>query len=494
MNLRMPTEEEIRTAFAQGATAVVALFHNVTRQVAVLAQQLAQQGEVLQALPARLATSSRTSGKPPASDGYGNVPRPPSRRQAGHKATGGQPGHEGQTLRAVEQPAHTVIHTVALCPHCQASLHDTEVAGYAERQVFALPALRLEVTAHRAARKVCPACGHARTGCFPAPVSPAVQYGPTVTAWASYCTNDHPRPVERTTAIFADLVHHPVSEATVLKASEQLDVGIAPATEAIQARLREAAVLHVDESGLRVQGTLPGLHVAGPSRLPSYAVHTKRGQAAMEDADMLGHCTGMVVHDPWKPYFAYHACRHALCNAHHLRALACIAQQYHQAWAREMTALLLEMKAEVEATPRPAMRVAPPALAVLTRRYDAVVQAGCAAHLVSGLPATGAGKKRGRPKQPPAVNLLLRLRDFTEEILAFTADCRGPCDHNQGERDIRMVQGTQKVSGGFRTLDGAQRFGRIRGSISTVRKQAANVFEAIRDALEGHPFLPSPTT
>ncbi len=102
MNFRMPTEEAIHIAFAQGEAAVMALFHEVATQVAELAQQLAKQGEVLQELQARLAKSSRNSSKPPSSDGYGRVPRTASLRTSGGKPHGGQPGHAGQRLMAVE--------------------------------------------------------------------------------------------------------------------------------------------------------------------------------------------------------------------------------------------------------------------------------------------------------------------------------------------------------------------------------------------------------
>ena len=184
-----------------------------------------------------------------------------------------------------------------------------------------MPAIRIEVTAHRAEIKVCPACGHPSKGTFPEAVTQAVQYGPTVHTWASYFTNHHHIPVERTTEIFADLVQHQVSEATVLKASEHLDTCIAPSTEAVKGLLRDAEVLHVDESGLRVSGKLHWLHVACTERLTSYEVHAKRGHEAMEDAGILGAFHGTAVHDHWKPYFTYDECDHALCNAHHLREL-----------------------------------------------------------------------------------------------------------------------------------------------------------------------------
>lgn len=491
MNVRMPTNEDIHTAFAQGEAAVMVLFHEMAIEVAELAQQLVKQGEVLQELQARLAKSSRNSSKPPSSDGYGKVKRTTSLRKSGDKPNGGQPGHDGQTLMASAHPDRTLTHEVPRCAHCQVSLQGVEVVGYEERQVFDIPAIRIEVTAHRAEVKICLQCGVQTKGTFPPSVTQAVQYGPAVHTWASYFTNQHHIPVERTTEIFADLVQHRVSEATVLKASEHLDRCIEPSTEAVKGMLRDAEVLHVDESGLRVRGKLHWLHVACTESLTSYEVHAKRGQEAMDDADILSAFRGTAVHDHWKPYFKYDECNHALCNAHHLRELRFIDQQYQQAWANDMAELLLEIKAAVEATPAPAMSLSSPAREAFAKRYDAVVQAGFEANPAPMPPTEGEVKKRGRPTQPPPVNLLLRLRNFKDQVLAFMSDFRIPFDNNQGERDIRMVKVKQKVSGGFRTLEGAKRFGRIRGYISTARKQAKNVFEAIRDAFDGSPFCPS---
>jgi transposase len=179
-------------------------------------------------------------------------------------------------------------------------------------------------------------------------------------------------------------------------------------------------------------------------------------------------------------------------NAHHLRELHFIDQQYHQPWANDMAELLLAIKAAVAETPASVVSLAPSELETFEQRYDAVVQAGFEANPMAAPAAEG--KKRGRPQQPPPRNLAMRLRDFKGQVLAFMYDFRVPFDNNQGERDIRMVKVKQKVSGGFRTLEGAKRFGRIRGYISTARKHAKNVFEAIQDAFEGHPFIPSPET
>jgi transposase len=233
------------------------------------------------------------------------------------------------------------------------------------------------------------------------------------------------------------------------------------------------------------------LHVASTDTLTHADVHATRGQEAMEAAGMLGSCTGTAGHDHWKPSFKYHAGRPALWNAHHLRERQYSEQQDGQSWANDMTERLLEMQAAVEETRPQAPSVPPQWLEAFERREETIIQEGLDAHRLVPPPNEGPRRKRGRPTQTPPRNLLLRLRDFQGQVLAFLYDFAVPFDHNQAERDVRMVQVKQQVSGGFRTLEGTQRFGRIRGSISTARQHTKNVFEAIRDAFDGTPlFLP----
>ena len=144
-------------------------------------------------------------------------------------------------------------------------------------------------------------------------------------------------------------------------------------------------------------------------------------------------------------------------------------------------------------TPREHSPCLPPALLrEFEQRYDRIVSAGYEAN-PRPPPEEDANrpKKRGRPKQTPPLNLLDRLRDFKPQVLAFMYDFRVPFDNNLAEQDVRMVKVKQKVSGCFRTLAGAKDFARIRGYISTARKNTVNVFRAIRDAFCGKPFIPS---
>jgi transposase len=491
MNFRIPTDEAIHTAFAKGEAAVMELFHHVADQLAELARQLAKQGDALHDLPARLANNSGHSRQPPSSDGDGQVKRTASFRPSGDKPNGGQPGHAGQTLSAADPPERTETHEAATCAPCQASCTALASVGYAERQGCDMPAVRIDVTAPRAELTVGPACGQANQGSVPASVRPAVQDGPMVHPWASSLTKQQHMPVERTTELCADLVPHRVSEETVWQASEPLDRGMEPATEAVHGLWRAAEVRHGDEAGLRVTGPLHRLPVASTDRLTSDEVPAQRGHEAMEDAGMLGACTGTAVPDHGQPYGKDDACPQALGHAHHLRARRLIDTPDQPSWAQDMAERLLAIKAAGPATPEPAMSLAPPELEACEKRDDAVGPSGFEANPASVSPPAGEGRKRGRPQPPPAVHWLSRLRDFKGEVLAFMSDVRVPFDNNQGERDMRMVKGNQKGSGGFRTLAGAKRCGRIRGYIATARQHAKNVCEAIREAFDGNPFIPS---
>ncbi len=449
--------------------------------------QLAEQQGLIQALRDQLAKDSHNSSKPPSSDGL-KKPRTRSLRQKGRRPKGGQPGHKGDTLKMVAAPDHIEPHPVVVCPHCQTELGSIEPIGHDKRQVFDVPLVRLEVTEHQAEIKQCPGCGQQVAGVFPAHVTQPTQYGPRLKAQASYLNNYHFIPLARTAELLTDFYGQAPSEPVVIAANQHLVEQTRPSLIRVKQQLLAADIAHFDESGLRVAGQLHWLHVVSTPELTHYHVHRHRGQAGMEAGGILPAFQGGAVHDHWSAYLQFDNCHHYFCNAHHLRELQFIVEQYQQSWAADMAQLLLNIKAEVETTPAPAMSLLQNRLAYYETEYDKLVAKGLAANPI---PTEPPPKKRGRPKQTPPKNLLDRLTKHKAGVLAFMYDFRVPFDNNLAERDVRMVKVKQKVSGSFRTPTGADTFCAIRSYISTARKQGLNVIDAIYDAFVGQPFIPS---
>jgi transposase len=450
-----------------------------------LQRQLREQAALIQELRDQLAKNSGNSGKPPSSDGL-KKPRTRSlRKKSGHRS-GGQKGHKGYTLKMVERPDHIREHKAALCSQCATDLQSVKPCRYEKRQVFDVPPVRIEVTEHQAEIKQCPACGQQTKADFPADVAQPVQYGPRLKAQASYLNNYQLIPLARTRELLGDFYGHRPSEAFVLDANATLVDQAEPSLTTIKQQLVAAEVAHFDESGLRVEGQLNWLHVVSTNHLTHYAVHPKRGQQGMKAIGILPQFEGRAVHDHWKSYFAFDNCQHALCNAHHLRELQFVVDQYKQNWASEMAQLLLDIKDEVDAVTLDQTSLFPQRLAQFEQRYDELIAQGLKANPP---PSDPPPRKRGRKKQSPPKNLLDRLQQFKPQVLAFMYDFRVPFDNNLAERDVRMVKIKQKVSGAFRTRTGAETFCAIRSYISTARKHRLNVIDAIHDALIGNPFI-----
>ena len=482
-SVRLPSSDDVRTLYRQGEDTVVAV-------VAELAEVIRALEARVQVLEDQLAKHSGNSSKPPSSDGL-KKPKPRSLRSSSGKKAGAQAGHPGHTLQAVAQPEHVQHHGVAVCSQCQASLTTVARAGYERRQVFDLPPVRVEVTEHQAEIKRCPACGALNTGAFPGDVTQPVQYGPTLKAQLIYFNQYHHIPVDRTCEIIADLYDHTVADGTVTTATAHLAAQVMPVTTAIQAHLvHTPQPVHLDETGMQVAQKLHWVHVASTATLTYLMLHTRRGSQAHAALGILPKRTGWVVHDDYRSYWQDTAAQHGTCNAHHLRELLFLEERYQQTWATDLAQLLREIKQAVAVAVQAGQAMlAAPQVAQFERRYQQLLDRG---YQVNPLPSPppDAPKKRGRPKQSPPRNLLDRLCQHQAAVLAFMYDFNVPFDNNQAERDLRMVKLKQKISGCFRTTEGATAFCGIRSYISTARKHGHPVLQALRLALLGTPFWP----
>lgn len=439
-------------------------------------------------LEGQAAKDSHNSSKPPSSNGFKEPKRKTaSLREKSGKKSGGQPGHVGKTLMMVEHPDRTILLTPEQCVHCQQDLAKASLCRTERVQKFDLPGIGLEVTEYQVEVKVCPCCQAETRADLPDGLTAAsVQYGPNIKTLAVYLACVHLLPLARVCQILRDLFGTTFSEASVLAACRQSASVLTLVLAKIKMALQASEVLHNDETGFRVNKKRWWLHVAATCWLTLYMAHPKRGKEAIDAMEILPHFRGTSVHDSLTCYLHY-LCVHALCNAHYLRELTFIFEHYGQLWAKEMKALLLEIKRCVEQARAQGMTSLPEVTKQdFERHYKELVQTGMAANP----PPQKRTGKRGAPKKSDALNLLIRLHQYQDLILRFMSNFEVPFDNNRAESDLRMMKLRQKISGSFRTEAGVALFCDLRSYLSTMQKQGVHLLAALRSAVIGSPLLP----
>ncbi len=455
--------------------------------------QLQEQVQVLtkrvEDLESKLHKNSRNSSKPPSTDGLAKPPpKPKSLRKKGERKSGGQPNHKPHRLEPVEHPDHTIDLPVTRCD-CSVDIDLTRspLLDHERRQVFEIPEPKIEVTEYRAEIKCCTGCGKHVKGDFPKGVNAHTQYGLRFLALMVYLNQQMLLPAGRTVQLMADIFGQKVSQGTLFNAVNTCYDKLAGYEDAVKKILQQVDILHVDESGVRTAGSLHWLHVACTKMLTFYGVHKNRGKIAMEAFNILPEFLGRLIHDHWKSYFNFD-CLHGLCNTHHLRELLFIFEEEKQEWAGDMMKLLLEMHDFTLARKNAGTSELTDAeKAPLLKRYHTIIRQGWKDNPL----IKPKKKKRGPIKRTKAQNLLRRLKEHEDEVLAFLHDLDVPFTNNLGEQDIRMIKVRLKVSGCFRTLDGAQKFARIRGYLSTARKNNHDLLGAIIKAFHDEPIIPT---
>jgi transposase len=446
-------------------------------RVAALEAESAGQKERIGELERRLGLNSANSGKPPSSDGLKKptrVPRVRSLREPSGKKSGGQKGHRGETLRPVEKPDVIVNHYPKACTQCDLAVPAETGTAYRSRQVVDIPEPKVVVTEHRAHGCVCPNCDTVTWASFPDDVKAPVQYGARICAFVVYLLNYQLLPEDRLAQLMSDLFGLKMVPATIARMSAACAQRFLGFADAVRERVAVARVKHLDETGFRIGGRTQWLHIFSTALLTFYRVASKRGS-------LLSGVTGIVVHDHWKPYYTMKGVLHALCNAHHLRELKALVEIEKEEWARKMQRLLRRACHAVNLAR--GVQLKPPLIELFHQSYDRILKEGFAFHedqppLVRA-PAQGERKRRGRQRRRTGHNLLLRLSTRKEDVLRFLTDPDVPFTNNQAEQDGRMMKVKQKISGGFRSDDGANTFVTIRTVISTAKKQGWSVLQTL---------------
>jgi len=341
------------------------------------------------------------------------------------------------------------------------------------------------VTAHRTLNPVlCPCDETDLDAHFPDGVRAYIQYGDSVTVLAGLLSTYGAVSYERLRVILNSLMGVNLSTGTLVSMVSRCSDKIWPVMMDVQDLLKQTEVTHYDETGIRVNGRLHWVHNASSADYTYQTLNEKRGHDGIEDNGVLVDSFGVAVHDCWMPYWKYSNVTHAVCGAHLLRELECIWEnEPEHTWAAEFQGLLLRMKTHKERCLLDGKENAGEYyLHKFSREYDRILGE---ANVQCPPPPATTGKKRGRKKKGKERSLIERLDSLRDEVSRFYTDFRVPFDNNQAERDLRNCKTKAKVSGCFRSKEGAQDYLNVSSFISTAKKHGINAFEALKSAFCG---------
>ncbi len=350
-------------------------------------------------------------------------------------------------------------------------------AGYESRQVFDLEITKV-ITEFRA-EVLIDQKGKRYVAPFPAGITRPAQYGIGVKVNSVYMSQFQLIPYNRIEDHFLDQMQMPISQGTILNFNQDAYERLEQFEKWVKGRLASSSLLHVDETGINIGSVRVWLHSASNDQYTHFFPHAKRGCEAMDEIGIMPLFHGILCHDHWKPYFKYNV-THALCNAHHLRELERAWEQDKQQWAQHMATLLKEIN---KATHEAGGHLDAIACEAYRSRYWALLEE---ADRECPAPDESTRKgRRGKLARSKSRNLLERLRNFEADVLRFMVEDEVPFSNNQAENDLRMTKVQQKISGCFRSWDGAKMFCRIRSYLSTCRKQGLTASDALRLLFEG---------
>lgn len=425
---------------------------------------------IIKLLIERLNLNSGNSSKPPSQDPNRDKK---SKKGSSSKKPGGQKGRTGTTLMPVDDPDEIVNIPVDKSQILPGSYTEEK---YVARQVVDI-LISKHVIEYRA-QVLKDKLGNIITATFPDGVDNQVQYGHQIKAQSVYLSMFQLIPYERVVEFFNDQAGIPISKGSIVNFNQKAFNLLESYDRFAKTKLQNSQVMNADETGINVGGKRIWLHSASNESWTHFYPHQKRGSEAIDEIGIIPSFNGVLVHDHWKPYFNY-SCEHALCNAHHLRELEYASEQDKQHWAADMQKLLVEMNDTVHSQND---ILSCEQIISLEKKYDGIIEKGM---LECPPPKPSPIKKRGKIKKSKSRNLLERLKEFKTETLRFLHNQFVPFTNNQGENDLRMTKVQQKISGCFRSLDGAKVFCRIRGYLTTCRKNGVSASDALNKLFMG---------
>lgn len=446
---------------------------------------ITQLNQTIQELREQLNKNSKNSSKPPSSDGF-KKPAPKSLRKPSGKKVGGQEGHQGTYLSVISDPDEIVKHMPSACEGCPHYKMCKGTACVAEKRHVIDAVVTVNVVEHQLLEiPICMLHGDTRKGNFPNDVKATVQYGENLQALSVALNTVGAVSVKRTHEILSGVFNIPLATGIISNMVKRCADAVSETVNRIKQKVADSSLGHFDETGTRVDKKLWWVHDASNCEFTYLDISPKRGYLGMEQCGVLPLFHGISMHDCWASYWSYEDCQHAVCCAHLLRELTGIAENHpEQKWASAFIGLLIKMKKVKDK----AVEAGKETLSYyhyhkFDKRYDELIKQ---AREKNPLPVT-AEKKRGRKKKGKILALVERFDNYKASVCLFIHNFMVPFDNNQAERDLRMIKVKTKVSGCFRSEEGARDYLKIMSYVGTAHKQGHNAYDAIRKAISGCP-------
>ena len=479
------TKDEMNRQLLKQVPSLTSTVDSLNATISAQTQLIAQLNQTIQELKEQLNKNSKNSSKPPSSDGF-KKPAPKSLRKSSGKKVGGQEGHQGTHLAVISDPVEIVKHMPSACEVCPHYKMCKGTACIAEKRHVIDAVVTVNVTEHQLLEiPICVLHGDTRKGAFPTNVKATVQYGENLQALSVALNTVGAVSVKRTHEILSGVFNIPIATGTISNMVKRCADAVSETVNRIKQKITESGLGHFDETGTRVDKKLWWVHDASNSEFTYLDISPKRGHLGMEQCGVLPSFHGIAMHDCWTSYWNYKDCRHAVCCAHLLRELTGLTENYpKQKWAAAFIDLLLAMKKVKDK----AVEAGKESLSYyhyhkFDKQYDKLIKQ---AREENPLPVS-MEKKRGRKKKGKILALVERLEKYKAAVCLFIHNFKVPFDNNQAERDIRMIKVKTKVSGCFRSEDGARDYLKIMSYVGTAHKQGHNAYDAIRKAFSGCP-------
>ena len=424
---------------------------------------------LVQIMAEQRGLNSKNSSKPPSTD--------PNRKKAKQKTStkkpGGQPGRIGKQLKPISDP--DCIEVLKLDKRKLPKGHYTD-GGFEARQVVDYE-VSVVVTEYRA-QVLFDNDGKRFVAKFPKHVNLPIQYGQNTKSNAVYMSQFQLIPYKRIEDYFIEQIGLSISSGSLFNFNKEAYELLEKFDGIAKQRLIDSLVVNSDETGININGKRLWLHAATNDKWTYLFPHHKRGVEAMNEIGIIPKFTGVLCHDHWKPYYQFKQCSHSLCNAHHLRELEWCSIEDNQQWAGNMKKFLEQLNSKVD-----------DAGGKLTLKQSKHYRKKYRSILGHGDNECPKQERKpgqvGRVKQSKSRNLLVRLRDYENDVLRFMDDVNVPFTNNQGENDLRMTKVQQKISGCFRSMEGAYIFCRVRSYLITCRKHGIGANEALKTLFSG---------